>query len=306
MMPPVCVCVPARNEAEHIGNLIKSLVRQSVQTFALAVCINNSRDATYAKIIDAAAHCNASFDLQIIQREFEPALAHAGSARRAAMDLGADRIGSGGLLISTDADCRPPSDWVEANLAHSAPDRIIGGRIELDDLEAVKAPAIFALRSRFDAYWQSVRAIEDAIDPVPWDRPPRHGDHTGASLALSVDLYRRAGGVPLIPTGEDRALVEAAAAAGGKLVHPNAVWTRASSRTAGRADGGMAADLRRWVDCIKAGDVPSVPALSHWEERAKWRLRARHELSVTAFLKAERALPAMPCDMLLPVLATVS
>jgi hypothetical protein len=306
MMPPVCICVPARNEAEHIGSLIEALARQTVQTFAVAICINNSCDATYARIIDATVHSIAPFDLQIIQREFEPALAHAGSARRAAMDLGADRVGSGGLLISTDADCRPPADWVEANLTHSAPDRIIGGRIELDGLEAAEAPAIFALRRRFDAYWQAVRAIEDAIDPVLWDRPPRHGDHTGASLALSVDLYRRAGGVPLLPTGEDRALVEAAIGAGGKLLHPNAVWTRASSRTAGRADGGMAADMRRWVDCATGGDAPKVPALSHWQDRAKWRLEARQALSATAFLDAERALPAMPCDMPLPDLATVS
>lgn len=215
-------------------------------------------------------------------------------------DMGADIVPSNGFLISTDADCRPPTNWVEANLAHLAPDRIIGGRIDLDELEAARVPAIFALRSRFDAYWQAVRVIEDAIDAVAWDMPPRHGDHTGASLAMSVALYRRAGGVPLLPTGEDRALVEAAIVAGGKLVHPNSVWTRASSRTVGRANGGMAADMQRWIDCAATGDAPMVPALAHWEERARWRLRAKGELSAAAFLEAERALPCMPCDTPLP------
>ena len=303
MKPPVCVCIPARDEAEHIGRLIEALAQQTVQTFAVAICVNNSSDATHAKAVEATLRYNAGFTLHIVQRVFEPELAHAGSARHAAMDMGAGLLTPDGLLLSTDADCRPPADWIEANLTHFSPERIIGGRIELDELETDMAPAIFMLRRRFDAYWQAVRAIEDMIDPVAWDMPPRHGDHTGASLALSVGLYRRAGGVPLLPIGEDRALVEAAIKAGGQLIHPNAVWTRASSRTAGRANGGMAADMQRWIDCAASDDVPMVPAFSLWEERVRWRLRTRVEIGVAACLEAERALPPMPCDIPLPPMA---
>lgn len=300
MRPSICVCIPARNEAEHIGRLIEALAQQSIQTFLVVICVNNSSDATHEKAAEAALRANAGFVLHIIHHLFEPNLAHAGSARRAAMDAGADLLMPGGLLLSTDADCRPPANWVEANLAHFAPGRIIGGRIALDEMEATTAPAIFRLRRRFDAYWQAVRAIEDMIDPVEWDRPPRHGDHSGASLALSVDLYRRAGGVPLLPTGEDRALVDAAIKADGKLIHPNAVWTRASSRTAGRAQGGMAADMQRWIDCAASGDMPMVPAFVHWEERARWRIGMKAKLGMAACVEAERALPPMPCDMPLP------
>jgi len=303
MRPPVCVCIPARNEAERIGRLIEALAQQTVQSFAVAICVNNSSDVTHEKAVEATLRSNAGFALHILQRVFEPELAHAGSARRAAMDMGADLLTADGLLLSTDADCRPPADWIEANLAHFSPERIIGGRIELDELEADEGPAIFMLRRRFDAYWQAVRAIEDRIDPVAWDMPPRHGDHTGASIGLSVDLYRRAGGVPLLPAGEDRALVDAAIKAGGKLVHPNAVWTRASSRTTGRANGGMAADMRRWIECAASGDIPLVPAFSHWEERARWRLRTRARMGVAACIEAERVLPPMPCDMPLPKVA---
>ncbi|MFC3444001.1 glycosyltransferase [Sphingobium rhizovicinum] len=295
-----CVCVPARNEAQHIGQLIEALAQQTVQNFAAAICINNSSDATRATAMSAMRKINARFHLHVFECEFEPGLAHAGSARRAAMDLGAELLSADGILISTDADCRPPEIWVEANLQHCATDHIVGGRIELDELEADAMPAIFSIRSRFDAYWAAVRAIEDAIDPVEWDMPPRHGDHTGASLALSVDLYRRAGGVPLISTGEDHALVDAAIAAGGRLVHPNVVWTRASARTAGRAEAGMAADMQRWIDYANSGNVPIVPAFVHWEARARWRRRARKVLGTTALREAERSLVPMPCDMLLP------
>ena len=305
MTPAVCVCIPARNEAEHIGRLIDALAQQTVQTFAVAICVNNSSDATHATAVDAMLRSHAAFDLHIVQRVFEPARAHAGSARRAAMDMGADLISSEGMLLSTDADCRPPLDWVETNLRHFSADRIIGGRIELDELEAETAPGIFLLRRRFDAYWRAVRAIEDDIDPVPWDRPPRHGDHTGASLALSVELYRQAGGVPLLSSGEDRALVEAACGAGGKLIHPYAVWTRASARTAGRASGGMAADMQQWMDYVAKEKNPMVPALSHWEERARWRIWAKGEMSAADCLITERALAPMPCDMPLPTLEDI-
>lgn len=293
----VCVCVPARDEAVHIPILIDALAEQDLPSPVLvALCVNNSSDGT-AKVARAAvARSGGRVTMKLIEVDFAPALAHAGSARRAAMDLGARWLSADdALLISTDADCRPPADWVRANLDAAGAGAIVGGRIELDGAADV-SPQIARMRRRFDAYWQRVRAIEDAIDPVPWDPPPRHGDHTGASLALSVGLYVRAGGVPVIPTGEDRALVEAGVKAGGRLVHPQSVWTRASCRTAGRAAGGMATDMQRWL----GEENPLVPGFAHWQERARWR-RERRLAEDVDMIEAERRLPTMPCDMTLPM-----
>jgi hypothetical protein len=217
------------------------------------------------------------------------------------MDCGAALVGrTGSALVSTDADCRPPADWIDAILkAIQDDDTIVGGRIVLDDAEPLE-PALRALQWRWDRYWDQVRAIEDAIDPVAWDPPPRHGDHTGASLALTVGLYRRAGGVPLTPTQEDRGLVDAAIAAGGRLVHPPSVWTRVSARTVGRAAGGMAEDMRRRAACAAEGTAPSVPDFEHWVARAKWRNFMRRRCSAMELLAQERSLPPMPHDMRLP------
>lgn len=303
MTVAVCVCVPARNEADHIVTLLDALAAQDVPApFAVALCVNNSDDATAQRARDVALRAEGRFLLHLHECMFAPEVAHAGSARRAAMDQGVAALGrDGGLLISTDADCRPPSSWISANMAAAAPDHIIGGRIALDETEAPQAPEIFALRQRFDAYWQQVRDIEDAIDPSPWDPAPRHGDHTGASLAISVDLYRRAGGVPLLPVGEDRALVNAAIAAGGRLIHPPTVWTRASARSVGRAAGGMATDLQRWLDSQSRGEAPRVPHFDHWRARAHWRRAHRQTRGSERLGDAERRLPAMPCDMELPL-----
>lgn len=301
-MQGFCVCVPARNEADAISVLLEALARQSVSVPVLvALCVNNSDDGTERVARSAARAFGSRIVLICDNVTFAPDLAHAGSARRSAMELGARLVSSDqDLLISTDADCRPPPDWIAANLAVTDRDLIIGGRIVLDEDELLP-PAVRAARARYDAYWARVREIEDAVEPMPWDPAPRHGDHTGASLALSRELYRRAGGVPLIATGEDRALVEAAQRAGGRLIHPQAVWTRTSARTVGRAEGGMASDMQKLTVELERGAAPMVPAFAHWQARAEWRRRTRATLEDQSELFAlERDLPAMPCDMPLP------
>ncbi|MDH7638157.1 glycosyltransferase family 2 protein [Sphingomonas oryzagri] len=301
MSRPFCVCVPARDEAAHIGVLIAALARQTVEKPVLvAICINNSSDGTASAAIAAADRAAGALQLKIIERDFEPDLAHVGSARRCAMEVGADLLeDDDGLLISTDADCRPPEGWIAANLSAAAADRVVGGRIELDETQETP-PEIVSLKRRFDFYWQCVRTIEDTLDPQMWDPSPRHGDHTGASLAMTVSLYRRAGGVPLIPVGEDNALVTAAVNAGGVLVHPASVWTRASARIAGRAEGGMACDMRRWMDASHGGLAPMVPAFAHWRARAQWRREQRAISGGAPIAIAEQSLAPMPCDMMLP------
>jgi hypothetical protein len=301
MSRPFCVCVPARNEAAHIGILIAALAQQDVERpVPVALCVNNSTDDTVGAAISAADRAGGAVQLKILECEFAPDLAHAGSARRCAMEIGADLLGEDdALLVSTDADCRPPWGWIAANLDAAAADHIVGGRIELDE-EPEISPRLLSLKRRFDFYWQCVRNIEDTLDPQSWDPSPRHGDHTGASLAMTVSLYRRAGGVPLLSTGEDRALVAAAENAGGILIHPASVWTRVSARTLGRAEGGMAGDMRRWTEALETGITPMVPAFTHWRERAQWRRRLRAASCGGSVAQAEQALAPMPCDMMLP------
>jgi len=297
-----CVCVPARNEAARLPRLLEALAAQTAAgSIRVALCINNSDDGS-AEIAAVTAQRVPRLDLHIDERRFEAPEAHAGSARRAAMDLGAAVLGDeGGALISTDADCRPPSGWIAAIMAAMADDRIVGGRIVIDETEPLPDTA-HALRTRWDRYWQTVRGIEDSIDPRPDEAAGRHGDHTGASLALTVGLYRAAGGVPPIPHGEDRALVENAVLAGGRLIHPPGVWTSVSPRTDGRASGGMAGDMARLLADADAGAAPTVPSFDRWAERARWRRTQRSTADDRAVVLAERALPPMPHDMPLPEL----
>ena len=216
------------------------------------------------------------------------------------MDLGVDVLGGrlDGILLTTDADARPPVDWIANNVdAIRGGADLVGGRLELDDAEPLPE-AVQTLRRCWGRYWQLVRDIEDGIDPRPWDLPPRHGDHTGASLAMTVGTYLRAGGVPRLPTGEDSALVAAAIAQGALLVHPLPVWTRVSPRRVGRCVDGMAKDMTQlFYQAGNAEGTIAVPALMHWRRRSEWRRALRAEANGAARIaREEPLLPTMPHD----------
>jgi len=295
-----CVCVPARDEADRLPILLDALARQDVDgPIRVSILINNTVDDSVAAVARAQAAWGERLHLAVACHDLPPERAHAGTARRLAMEAGLARIDPDrGVLISTDADTRPPSDWISAMLrAIDAGLDIVGGRIVVDDAEPLAAD-MDAMQIKLDRYWACVRAIEDDIDPCRWDPAPRHGDHTGASLAILAPLYRAAGGVPAIPAGEDRALVEAAVAAGGRLGHPMSVWTRVSARTIGRATGGMADHMQALSDRVARGESTFLPSFDQWRARAAWRRMRRDQLGGdSGVARDEPLLPPMRCDM---------
>ena len=297
---PACVCVPARNEAERLPRLLEALAAHALpERLQVVLAINNTVDRSAAVARACADSLRHRLDIQIHEATFAPELAHAGSARRLAMDLGAARVGPAGVLLSTDADARPSPDWVSANLRALAGGLdIVGGHLVLDEDEPLP-PAVDLLHRRLEHYWSQVRVIEDALDPVAWDPPPRHADHTGASLALRVTTYHAVGGVPVIPSSEDVALVRAVLALGGRLGHPADVHVRVSPRRHGRAQGGMAECMDALHHTASAGEVPRVPALHHWHTRAAWRHAVRRQGGCALVHALEPALPALPLDLAL-------
>jgi hypothetical protein len=303
---PLCVCVPARNEADRLPVLLKALAAQDFPgPIPVAIVVNNTTDASLEVIDRCRADYAGRLSIDLTDIHFAPGEAHAGSARRLAMDRGAQLLANNdhAILVSTDADARPPSHWLSAIAAGIARGvDLVGGRIVIDPDEPLPAHAAM-LREALDRYWEQVRAIEDAIDPIAWDMPPRHGDHTGASLAITLAAYRASGGVPRIASGEDRGLVMAALARGARIAHPSDVWAYVSPRCDGRAAGGMADDMARLIDV--GADTPlRMPDFDHWRARAEWRrgMRAR-SASPADMVRDEALLPPMPHDMPLAVMA---
>lgn len=270
---PAVVCVPARDEVRRLPRLIRSLAVQDGFSAAvplrLVIVANNCGDGTADAVRAMAAGGEAEpLAIRLVEARLAPGEAHVGTARRMALDAGGAWLDTDGcpdgILLTTDADARVPRSWVAANLRALAAAEIVGGRLAIDP-EAAPEPALADLHARIERYWAAVRAIEDARDPQAHDPAPRHGDHTGASLALRAALYRRVGGLPPLPRGEDNALVARVREAGGRLRHCPDVSVLVSDRAAGRADGGMATEMVRRAAAARAALPYRLPAPCHWE-----------------------------------------
>ncbi|MFY9290696.1 MAG: glycosyltransferase [Methylorubrum rhodinum] len=296
---PAVVCVPARNEAERLPRLLRALADQdgfsSARRLRVVVVANNCTDDTVASVRDLALD---TIDLRLIEATFLGTDAHVGTARRRALDAGAEWLEAegapDGVLLTTDADARLDPSWVADNLSALDGAEIVGGRLVIDD-EGDADPALAGFHAKVERYWAGVRLLEDALDPPPHDPAPRHGDHTGGSLALRASLYRAVGGLPALPRGEDNALVAAVQRVGGRLRHCPAVSVRVSARTAGRAEGGMAVEMLRRARVVQGGEAYRLPTAAFWRDltlrrarlRRRWREGAAADTLADLGLRAE-------------------
>jgi hypothetical protein len=87
--------------------------------------------------------------------------------------------------------------------------------------------------------------IAALLDPDLADPWPRHDEENGATLAVRVAAWQRAGGIPAVPVGKDRAFVAALRRVDAHIRHAPEVWMTVSGRLEGRARGGMADTMRR-------------------------------------------------------------
>lgn len=271
--PRTCVvCVPARNEAERLPRLLTTLAGQDgfspEARLRVVVLANNCTDGT-AGAVQALGESGAidALALRLMEEDLSGAQAHVGTARRMALDAGADWLDADGrpdgVLLTTDADARLPPDWIAANLRALRGADIVGGRLVIDDDGG--DPKLSDLHARIERYWAGVRRLEDLLDPPPYDPAPRHGDHTGASLALPAALYRAVGGLPPLPCGEDNALVGRLRDAGARLRHCPDVRVTVSARHQGRVSGGMASEMLRRARVLAGETDYLLPEAAHWQ-----------------------------------------
>jgi Glycosyl transferase family 2 len=184
----------------------------------------------------------------MIERQLEGSSANAGVARALAMEHAASLI-KGGVLLTTDADGEVPRDWIELNLqaVEEGADAVCG-RAVIDPIEALLIPQhLHDDDAREVAYGQILDQIRSIIVPDPADPWPRHQEDSGASLAITTTMFRRIGGVPRLPSGEDRALIEALRKIDGRVRHDPQISVVVSGRIEGRAGGGMADTIRRRI-----------------------------------------------------------
>jgi hypothetical protein len=293
MAPETIVAIPARDEAGSIRPCLSALAHQvgldgkrlDGAGFGVVLLLNNCRDATAEIARDFSQRL--PYQLRILSVELPAQQAHAGGARRFAMDAAADWVLEAkkpdGYLLTTDADTRVAPDWIVRQ--HSAFARgadVVAGMVYDDPAEVRRLPAKRRRRGRLEArYTWLLTEIEARLDPDPDDPWPRHTMAPGASLGVRLSWYRRVGGVPMLACGEDRALVSRLTAAGARVRHCLQTRVITSCRLEGRAAGGAADTMRqRIAEPESFCDAVLEPALDAMR-RYFWRglLRCWHRES---------------------------
>ena len=288
--PTAVVAVPVRNEAERITACLRALDAQeglSPGSLGVVLFLNNCTDGTEAIVADLVP--TLSVPVKVLNEDFSGA--HAGWARRKAMDAAAAWLGgAGGAILSTDADSRVPPNWVaRTQAAIAAGADAVAGRVELDVEEGKLLPDMLHARGRLeDIYDALITEAEARIDPDPHDPWPCHRTTIGATLAVTRDAYLAVGGMPEIPLGEDGAFIARLIAHGKRVRHATDVCVTISARLTGRAPGGVADTIRSRCEEPDALCDARMETFPRCVRRYLWRAKFR-QMHATGALARESA-----------------
>ena len=240
-MTNIAVAVPLRDEQQGLPHLVAALRAQAaggwsrIRVHLLFDGLDPAEAPTVARLTaDPSPDEPVSFAVHVVARRAEPS---AGRARRKAVALALADASAPDLVLTTDGDTVPASDWVSSAVAALGEVDCVAGHVARDD--AVPLPA----RDALEAYLEELHRMRRNIDPIEWDPAPSHPWVGAANLALRACAYRSLGGFSAVASGEDRALVDLARRRGMKVRQSREVRVTTSSRLEGRIEGGLASAL---------------------------------------------------------------
>lgn len=282
----ICVVLPVRNEAAGLDRTLAALAGQKeldgrafdATRFEVLLLANNCQDGSAALARAFGAH-HPQLALHVAEVQLPAAQANIGHARGLLMDTASERLGASAhaqaFIASTDGDSVVASDWLaQTRVALAAGADAVGGRIRFDPSCPLDPGPL--RWHRLDAAVHLARCrLEDLLDPVAADPWPRHHQHYGASLAVTLRAYRQVGGLPRVPHLEDQALVDALGLLDLRLRHSAAVKVLTSARQDGRAEVGLAWQLRTWAQAGNRGGSLMVDEVAGWARQLQGRQRLR-------------------------------
>lgn len=304
-----CVIIPAKDEAHNLPATLAALVAQTELNGAplpsgcleVIVLANNCTDGTAAVVRQVAA-CYPGLALHVAELQLPKILAHVGQARRLLMDAAAQRLaataGPQGLILSTDADTLAAPDWLAACRAEVlAGAAAVGGRIltrattaadancetTADSVPDTDAATVRRMQLRDATYHLLRNQLECQLDPCAHDPWPRHHQHFGASLAVTVAAYHQVGGLPVVRYLEDEAFWRALCRHDLPVRHSPRARVSTSARQQGRVEVGLSWQLREWATHAQEHREPQVECprqlaalwLARHELRACWQGRSQ-------------------------------
>ncbi|PWS29453.1 family 2 glycosyl transferase [Pedobacter yonginense] len=285
------VIVPAKNEADFIVQALDALRMQvdeqgmpiNASTYEVLVLANNCSDSTYAICMEYKKQ-HPDFNLFAACIQLEAPYAHIGTARRLLMDAAYRRLmsvaGAKGIIVSTDADSEVAPDWVHHITSEiDGGADVIGGRILPKN-----TPAISKRQHLRDVTYRFLKTrLESVIDPRETDPWPRHFQCYGPSLAVTCEIYDKAGRLPVIPYLEDEEFRKALNRIDAKIRHSPKVRIYTSGRLEGRVEFGFSVQLQQWSDMSLRSEQQKVESLATlmFKFEFKNRLRSIWKLAST-------------------------
>ncbi len=176
------IIIPARNEAQRIGDCLTALAPQCNDRVRVILVVNNTDDDT-AKIAKAAAG-RLGLDLTVLDLTFPPGMG-VGAARRRGCAVALEQMPHLRQILTTDADCRVSPDWVALSIQHLQRFDALCGRVTLNPEEAAcLAQQDPMLEAHEMAYRRLVLTLYARHAPNCADLQGSHGEAPGASLGL--------------------------------------------------------------------------------------------------------------------------
>jgi glycosyltransferase involved in cell wall biosynthesis len=218
------VIVPMFNEQRSIGATLEALRTQTLPTFRVVLCDNDSTDLTM-DVVQTFISQHA-LPWSVVSEARKGTGAAADTAVRAAIRDGAT------VIARTDADCLPAADWAETILR-----RFEGGRVDLIAgwTKPRRDENLSAPRYVFLMFLTELAMVFGKVRPS--NRGPQYlGPYVmtqGNNVAFTSALYERVGGFTrtAIEEGhEDRALILAVREVTDRYEFRRDVVVRASAR----------------------------------------------------------------------------
>jgi Glycosyl transferase family 2 len=276
--PPLPECelsaiVPVKDEAQSLTETLTALATQTdlhgrpldFRRYEIIVLANNCTDRS-AAIARQFAAAHPWLVLHVAEIHLPPAKAYIGYVRKLLMDEAYRRLmslgRSRGIIASTDGDTKVATTWVAATI-HEIDSGVdaVGGRILTDrHSRHTLSPQARTWFLQEVGYRSSIAQMESHLDPDPHDPLPRHFQHYGASLAVTAEMYAKAGGLPPVRTPEDEAFYQALVRVDARFRHSPLVRVTTSARATGRSPVGLANQLSKWTQMSVGSVVEVEPA----------------------------------------------
>lgn len=255
----LAVVIPARNEAAHIADTLRSWAGQQrpdgspvpASRYELVLVTNNCTDDTVAQAC-AFARTRPRLALTVLDVQLGAPQANVGSARALGGRYVLDRRpGDSAALFFSDADTLADPRLVY----HLRRQFATPGVSAVGAYLATRSAVLGGYHQRFLQYEAQLNAYLAQLA----NRPVTHRYFSGAGMGVRINAYRAVGGIQPLAFNEDKQLRSALEARDFGIAYPTECVVHTSCRQVGRVSWGMSKQLAYWAARERQGLPLLVP-----------------------------------------------